>query len=306
MNKNTMQKNSVIFIMAAISCFLWGSAFPCIKVGYEMFGIDSSDTATQILFAGVRFTLAGILTIAMGSAASRKFLRPNKESAPKILLISFFQTILQYIFFYIGLSKTTGVNASIVEASGTFFAILISSLIFKMERLSLCKVLGCVLGFAGVVLVKAGGKMSVNALGDTFVLFSTISYALSSVCTKRFSDKINPVCISGYQFLFGGMVMTVGALAFGGRLAPLNFQRTAMLLYLALVSAVAYSLWGILLKFNRVSRVTVYGFLNPLFGVLLSAVMLHEGYSFGLNHAAALIMVCAGIYIVNSKFAETK
>lgn len=57
-----MQKTAVVWLGALICCALWGSAFPCIKIGYQMFEIDAADTAAQILFAGYRFTLAGILT----------------------------------------------------------------------------------------------------------------------------------------------------------------------------------------------------------------------------------------------------
>ena len=51
----------VVFLLAMLCCFLWGSATPAIKVGYEIFGIDSADTLSIILFAGIRFFLAGIL-----------------------------------------------------------------------------------------------------------------------------------------------------------------------------------------------------------------------------------------------------
>ena len=72
-----------------------------------------------------------------------------------------------------------------------------------------------------------------------------------------------------------------------------------MLLYLAMVSAVAYSLWGILLKYNPVSRVSVFGFLNPVFGVLLSAIFLQETGTLHASSIAALLLVCLGIYVVN-------
>jgi drug/metabolite transporter (DMT)-like permease len=74
-----------------------------------------------------------------------------------------------------------------------------------------------------------------------------------------------------------------------------------MLLYLATVSAVAYSLWGILLKYNPVSKVAVFGFMNPVFGVILSAILLREEGSLSLISIVSLVLVCIGIYIVNAK-----
>ncbi len=73
-----------------------------------------------------------------------------------------------------------------------------------------------------------------------------------------------------------------------------------LLLYLGFLSAVAYTLWGVLLKYNPVSRVTVFGFMNPVFGVILSAILLGEkGQAFNGSTLAALVLVCMGIYVVN-------
>ena len=63
-----------VAILATICCLLWGSAFPAIKLGYQWFAIPSEATSTQILFAGCRFTLAGILTVIIGSILSGKLL----------------------------------------------------------------------------------------------------------------------------------------------------------------------------------------------------------------------------------------
>jgi drug/metabolite transporter (DMT)-like permease len=90
----------------------------------------------------------------------------------------------------------------------------------------------------------------------------------------------------------------------GGRLDTWTGQGVAMLIYLALVSAVAYSLWGILLKYNPVSKVAVFGFMNPVFGVILSAVLLSESGSISVISVVALALVCLGIYIVNVNKAK--
>ena len=112
-----MRKTWVVCLLAMICCALWGSAFPCIKVGYRLFQIDSADTATQILFAGCRFTIAGIMVILFGSILQGRFLKAGKGDLPRIGKICLLQTVVQYFFFYVGLAHTTGVQGSIVEAS---------------------------------------------------------------------------------------------------------------------------------------------------------------------------------------------
>ena len=302
-DKNFLERTFVVCLLAMLCCFLWGSAFPCIKIGYQMFQISSDQTMSQILFAGVRFTLAGILVILFGSILSRKILLPKRSSCKNILIICLFQTVIQYLFFYIGMAHTSGVKASIVEASNVFLAILVANLIFHQEKLTFSKMLGCVIGFAGVILINLTGSGLVGGMtmtGEGFILLSAAAYAVSSVLIKRFSVYENPVVISGYQFMIGGLIMIVVGLAGGGSLHPTSPASALMMLYMALISAVAYTIWGILLKYNPVSRVAVFGFMNPVFGVVLSALLLKEYSQIPLFQCvASLVLVCLGIYIVN-------
>ena len=305
-----LQKTWVVCALALVCTFLWGSASPCIKLGYALFEIPSSETWTQILFAGIRFVFAGILTILIGSELNRKLLLPTKSSVPSIAKLAVFQTILQYIFFYIGLAHNSGVKASIINGSNTFFVILVSSLIFRQEKLNLKKVAGCVIGFAGVIVVSMNGQkidMNLSLMGDGSLFLCAISYAVSSCLMKNYSKKDNPVMLSGYQFIFGGIVMVILGLIMGGRITHVSVNAMLMLFYLACISAVAYSIWGILLKYNPVSKVAIFGFTNPVFGVLLSAWWLREGSKeLGINALIALVLVCIGISIVNINKAVEK
>lgn len=312
--KNRMQSTVVVWLGALICCALWGSAFPCIKIGYQMFEIPQDAVATQILFAGLRFTLAGILVILIGSVLSGNLLKINRQNAPKILKLSLLQTVLQYLFFYIGLANTTGVKASIIEGVNVFIAIFVASLIFRQEKLTMGKLAGCLIGFAGVVLVNLNGNgldMSFHLNGEGFIFLSTVAYAFSSVYLKRYSKTENPVLLSGWQFVAGGLVMAIMGLLMGGKITKVTATGIAMLFYLACISAVAYSLWGILLKYNPVSRVAVFGFMNPVFGVILSAFLLGEReQASGIKSIIALILVSIGIYITakvkEEKVEETK
>lgn len=303
MKKEWMQKTVVVWLLAMICCLLWGSAFPCVKIGYNFFQIEASDTASQIVFAGTRFFLAGVLALILGSISQKKILTPKKKDLSKITVLAMFQTILQYLFFYIGLAHTTGVKSSIIEAANVFIAILTASLIFHQEKLTRRKMIGCVIGFAGVVIINLssnGMDMSFQWNGELFILLSTIAYALSSVFIKRYSVDSDPVLLSGWQFCLGGLVMALAGKIMGGNLTFYEAGCVPLLLYMALISAVAYSLWAVLLKYNPVSRVTVFGFMNPVFGVILSALLLNEnGQAFSLRGLTSLILVCVGIYIVN-------
>lgn len=294
-----LQNPFVIAAVALLCCALWGSATPCIKTGYELMRPDDS-VASTILFAGLRFFLAGIFTVIIFSVARRKLLYPRLANTGKILTVSLFQTVLQYIFFYLGLSLTSGVKGTVASGSAAFFAILIAALVFRQEKLGWKKILACVLGFSGIVVVNLSGLKLTAEIGDLFVIISAIAYATSSVLMKRFSGSEDPVVISGYQFIAGGAVMIIGGLAFGGYVVIESVPAVLMLVYLALLSAVAYSLWGMLLKYNPVSRVSVYNFMTPVFGVILSWIMLTEDSKVDiLNLILSLLLVCAGIFLLN-------
>ncbi len=306
LGKLTDRKN--VFLLAMLSCFLWGSATPAIKIGYQLFDIDGTDTASIILFAGTRFFLAGVLVILFQSVMRRRFLKPQKEAMPAVFALSLAQTAVQYLFFYIGLAHTSGVHGTIISGTGGFISILMASLLFHYESLTAAKVVGCVAGFGGILIMNlsgqtAGSLLDVSFLGEGFVFLSQMSYAVSGILIKKFSARFDVVMLSGWQFAVGGLLMIAVGLFTGGKISPVNVpQAVLLLLYLALVSAVAYSVWGVLLKHNPISRVSIYTFLTPLFGVLLSAVLLGEWeQAFSFKTLAALVLVCGGIYVVNRK-----
>ncbi|MBQ2875774.1 MAG: DMT family transporter [Clostridia bacterium] len=293
----------VLVLGALLCCALWGSASPFIKLGSAQMipNIPEIKVASTILFAGIRFTGAGILTVLMYSIARRKFLVPKVRNIPRILTVSAFQTVIQYIFFYIGLANTSSVKGTITSGLSGFFCVLIASLIFKQEKLTLRKIIACVLGFAGIIVVNLNGlDSSFVFIGDGFVLISAISLAFSSVLMKIFSKHEEPVLISGYQFIIGGIFMILIGIIFGGRITIPDFGAVAILIYLSALSAVAYALWGVLLKHNPVSRVTIFNFSTPFFGTVLSILLLSEDAGTGpINIIATLLLVSAGIFLLN-------
>lgn len=289
------------------ACLLWGSAFPCIKIGYSLFGIASTDVASIIAFAGARFLISGALVAVGMSIARRHPFVPARRDWPCAIKLSVFQTILQYLLFYIGLSRCSGVTSSIIEASSTFIVVLLAAYAFRTERMTGAKVLSCILGFAGVLIVNLSGHtggLSFRLDGEGLVFLSTFAAGMSSNLCKRYSADHDPVLLSGWQFAIGGAAMLAAGVAAGGRIAPAPGANPAaaiaLLVYMGFISAAAYSVWSATIAANDVSRVAVFGFVNPIFGVILSAILLGE--TDVLSPALAvvsLVLVCAGIVIVN-------
>ena len=294
-------KNYVVVIGALICCMLWGSAFPCVKVGYGLFGVDTSSYSSLILFAGIRFTLAGVLVLAFGSALQRKFLLPKRKNIWRVAVVALFQTAMQYTFFYIGLANLTGVKSSVLNGLGVFFTIIAACFIFRTERFTLIKLVGCILGFGGVLVMNLDGlNFEFSLTGEGFIIFSGLSAAMAAGFVKVFSKHENTTTLCGWQFFCGGLALVIIGAATGGSIRPTSGASFAMLFYLAFLSACAFTLQGYLLKYNPVSKVAVFKSTNPLFGALFSAIILGETEQ--LLHYTTLIalaLVCGGILIIN-------
>ena len=255
--------------------------------------------------------LAGLMTIVFGSVLARKLLIPKKESWKSILTLSLVQTVGQYYFFFMALANTSGVRGSIINASGNFIAILFAAFIFRFEKMTLRKMAGCLVGMAGILLILGGGQAlmaggRVTLAGEGAMLMADFFYAASGCLIKIFSRSENPVTLSGYQFMIGGLILFAVGSLMGGHLIFYTSGCVLNLLYMGFISAGAYTLWGVLLKYNPVSRVSILGFINPVMGVLLSAMFLGEGKeAFSFTGLLALLLVSAGIIIVNTSKKTT-
>lgn len=279
MDSRRLTKTWIVAVLACVCCMLWGSAIPVIKTGYRLLEVEASDTASQIVFAGIRFTLAGVLVLLFASVREKKILLSDQMVLKDACVVCLAQTVGQYFFFYIGVANTSGVKSGILTGLGNFIAILLACLIFRKERLTGRKLLGCILGFAGVVVINLMGNSldaGFSLSGEGCVLISQFAYGMSTVLIHIFSKKVSPVVLSGTQFFIGGIILFLIGIGMGGHLQHLSVPAIAVILYLAVLSAVAYTLWSVLLTYNEVSKVAIFGFVNPLFSVILSALILGE------------------------------
>ena len=299
-------QRKVVFGIATLCCILWGSAFPAIKNGYALFNIVADDIPSKLVFAGYRFIFAGLVLLAI-AALGKKTLRLDIKTARQVALLGLSQTSLQYVFFYIGLAYATGVKSSIMNATGTFFSVLMAHYIYKNDRLSFNKVLGCAVGFIGVMVVNFGNSLlsfDFTLLGEGFIVISAFILSAASIYGKKVSQHIDSVVLTGYQLAVGGLALLLIGLATGGTLSGFTVKSTALLSYLVILSSAAFSLWTILLKYNRVSMVTVFNFMIPVFGTLLSALFLNESFLEWKN-GVALLLVCYGIWLVTKEEKPT-
>ena len=303
---SAMQRGPVIILLALFCTILWGTAYPAVKIGYELFAIDAADGFGKLLFAGLRFTLAGFMTLAVSIVLQKKLVVPEKQHWKGIALLGLVQTTCQYIFFYLGLANTSGVKGSILYALATFFVVIFAHLLFPDDRMTMQKIIGCCIGFAGVFLItfEGGGLGGGFALtGEGFIMLSTLSSALGSIISRSVTQVQDPVVVTGYQLTGGGLVLILIGLCGHGTFGAVTAKGLLLLFYMAFLSAAAFTVWTMLLKHNPASRIAIYNFLIPIFGTTFSVMFLGESI-FNLRSLAALALACAGIYIVNKEFVR--
>lgn len=300
--KIKLNDRRVVVAAALLCCFLWGSAVPAVKYGYTLFAIDPSDTPSLMLFAGVRFFLAGLMLLAMSGFNGQSLLQtPNRMS--QLLLLGLISTAAQYLFYYIGIAHSTGVKASIVTSTSTFFSVLIAHFLFNNDRLSWRRAFGCLLGFAGVITVNLAASPldgGVSFFGEGFILIAALMFSVGTIYGRRISQGMDTGLMTGWQLSLGGLVLLVAGLLGGGGFSIDSIGGVLLLAYLAAISAVAFSLWGLLLKNNPVGVIAIFNCAIPIFGIALSGLILGESI-FELNNLLALALVMAGIWLVTAQ-----
>lgn len=296
------EKNSlpVKAVAAALFCnTLFGSAFPAIKIGYEAFGI-TDDVFMKILFAGIRFFLSGVIVWVIAAFRTKRIPKVERKCVSDVFCVGFFYTFLQYIFFYVGLSNTSGASGSIVNSSSVFITVVLAHFLYPDDKLNIRKIIGTVLGFAGVLSATlANDRMngfSLNAEG--FILIAAVCYCVGSVFIKRAGRKMDSFTVTSYNLLIGGAMLTVlGLLGSRGTMQVTPFG-VLVLLYLCLISSAGVTIWSDLMKTYPLGKISVYSFVVPVSGTILSALLLGEDI-LKWQYLLALLSVCAGIIIVN-------
>ena len=308
----TLRKQCKLYLCAILCTMLWGSAIPSIKIGYELFGIAPDATADKVLFAGIRFFGAGLLILIPYVLITRTW-KVTGKTASQATILGLIQTAGQYFFMYIGLAYTTGVNASVFNSFGTLLYIVLAWIIFRDEKLTKCKLIGCIVGFSGILLSSvATQKMGMLSFkGDGFIIIANACFAVGFLYSKHSVKKTDPFLLTGLQMTVGGGVLLALGFMMGGVLPRVAVQGCLLLFYLMIVSAVAFSLWTLLLREYPPALVGMFNFLTPIFGSLFSFLfnvwgVLNDGSAFTVYTVLAVICAAAGIFLSSVGKTEPK
>lgn len=300
MKTNIFSNKVSAVILAVVVSILWGTLFPTIKIGYEAFDIDSTEVASILLFAGVRFFFSGLLLVVAESVRKRKLDLPNKDQFISICIVSLLTVVLHYAFTYIGLSLAESSKSSVLKQIAFLIVPAIAFLFRKEDRCSPKKILAAVLGFLAVLAVNIEGLDLVFGAGEWLIILASFCSMIGQMVSKNVYDKHEPTHIVAYAQLFGGASLLILGFLFGGGLGKINLQSIGVLTYICLASIIANLLWNTLIKYNDMSRLAVLKSMDPLFASFFSALLLGENI-LRPTYLAAIALIILAITINNYK-----
>ena len=285
-------------LLAILSCLLWSSAFAGVKIGLQY--------ATPLQFAGTRFFISGLLVLPFALKMNPGYFPIIRSNLKLILLFAFLQTFLQYTLFYTGINMIPSAVAAVVIGSQPLFIALVAHFIMPGDRMTRAKTLIILFGIMGVVLVSLGkdpesltGKIAL--LGIIFMLLINVISGFSNVLVASEKGKIPPLVISSASMIIGGASLFLFSLPFEGlQWDPKPLPYYLSLAWLSLLSAVAISVWITLLKRPGivVSDLNLWKFLIPVFGAILSWILLPAEHPEPVTIAGMLI-IASSLIILN-------
>lgn len=261
------------YVLAIVACLLWSTAFAGIKIGLEY--------TTPFQFAGIRFFIAGLLLLPLVKDF-KQFIQAPLKYPRQIFMVSFFQTIVLYSLFYLGISKVPGAITAIIIGSQPLFAALVANLMQGNDKISLRKLSTISLGIIGIVFIayhkgwdaKEGNE---QLIGIILLIFANIASGVGNVFVARQKGKISPITLSSWQMSFGGLIIFIVSSFF----EPINIFSHPLPYFLSLgwlsfLSASAFTIWFFLLQRNNVlvSDLNIWKFIIPIFGAILSWILI--------------------------------
>ena len=297
--QSIFQRPLWVVVFALTAAIAWGWAFPLIKVGFSAFGITTDMTGSKMLFAGIRFAIAGLIVLSVARSSGRSFQTSRRIDWRFILAFALMNTTLHYFFFYVGMSHSEGSRAAILNSLSTFLVVLLACACFKSDKLTSRKILGCTVGFCGILALNLGGAESgqFTWLGDGMIILNAICGACANLMTRGLSRRIDIFVGTGYSLSIGGLLLIISGLVFGGTLPQINMLGIICLILLIAISALGFALYNKLLSCNPVGKVAIYNSLIPIVGTVTSCLCLGE--TFHMKYALAGGLAALGIYIIN-------
>ena len=291
---NNLFKQTVF--LAIIACLLWSSAFVGVKIGLQYH--------TPLQFAGIRFTISGIMLVPVIGNFSRLW-KETKENFGFVLLIAFLQVVLQYSLFYTGISMVPSSIAAMVIGSSPLFIAIVAHYTISNDSMTRVKLSSIFLGIVGVAIISMRKQLPSGAEialpGIFILLLNNIVSGISNVVIAQKKHTISPLVLTSSSLFIGGIILFLISIPVEG-LSNMDFpfEYYVALSWLSFLSAAAISIWNTLLRRPgvKVSNLNIWKFLIPVSGAILSWIIL-PNESPDIVSIIGMIVIASSLLILN-------
>jgi len=285
-----------IFMLLAVLC--WAINFSFIKIALREF--------SPMAFNGIRLLFASLILIIVLFVRGGSF-SLAKSDIQKILFLAIIGNTAFQLLFIHGLNWTTASNTSVIMAMTPVFVALLSVLL-KQEKIHWAGWLGIVISFIGFyfIITKQVGTFHFSweeLRGDLMILIGNLFWAIYTVFSKPFLEKISPLKWTSITLAVG----TVFYLPFAAldivriQWSEISFQAWAALIYSGLFAiAICYVIWYASVRRVGNSKTAIYGYLSPIFTILFAYLLISERIT--LLQIGGALIILAGVYLTRSGY----
>lgn len=208
-----MSRYKTVF-SALLVMLLWGSLFPMVKLGYGAYNVSS--VGDILLFAGIRFTICGFAVCLYALITDKESYKNVKRSIFPVLLSGFIAIVLHYAFTYSAMMFAESSKTAILKQIGALVYVCSSFLFFKEDILSIRKLIGAVMGFAGIAAINTNSAGITFGTDDALFVAASFCTVFSNVISKNVFRSVKPVTATGVSQLFGGLLLLIAGKFMGG------------------------------------------------------------------------------------------
>jgi len=284
-----------IWILFLTLGFLWGSSYLWIKIGLE--------SLPPLTLISGRLLLGGAF-LAVVVAIARQPLPRERRQYGHLLVMAVVNIVMPFILITVGEQSIDSALASILTATVPLTVIVLAPMFLPDERITLPKIAGLALGFAGVIMLVAPDLVNLSdsdLTGELMMLGAAICYGIGNVYSKRNVHGLRPMIPALFQVVFAAAIVVPMALAVEhpiGSVQPAPSAIVAVIWLGILGSGVAYLCYFTILAHWGATRTSMVAYLLPVVGIALGAAVMQDPVT--VNRIVGTGLIIAGIALVNS------
>ena len=287
---------TIAYIAFATVCIVWGTTYLFIRIAIE--------TIPPVLLTGARFTVAGLIMLAIGLARGERIPR-DRSTLLNLALVGLLLIAVGNLSVVWAEQWVPSGLAALFVATAPFWAAMLELLRAGGERLSLRAGIGMLIGFLGVAMLVtprgSGGHLDKHfLLGALAIQIGSLGWQYGTIRGKYYVKNVSPLTSAALQALTGGIVLDVIGFSIGEAsrftLTPRTFGALAYLTIFG--SVIAYSAYFFALAHIRTTKMSLYAYVNPVVAVILGWLVLDERLTW--VSVLAMCVILAGVALVQT------